>query len=494
MESDKARALSIVRNAELVHPGLPLVEAFLSDAIDGEQAARYLLQTYVDDRSNVNFVQFLKDWKDLLRLFYVESSHSRNLSWALKRRVAKRDDCRCCLTGVRCRFWSNWNVFPIIPPTALCMKEVGQTNPIAYFWHFFLILVVAKYSILYNNIGGNVPAMYTYSQQVKWKCDLVDHSNSGIESPDPYLLDIQSRLSKALKWAEIDTKINGRTSLRRSQNTTSSAFRESITTTFLVMWSKFPEFVRFKTYRVLRTVGSYLYGSTTRGVQRLPFGMYLKYGPEYDAGNHAGEFNALKIVRSRTSIPVPNPIDLLVSPTESFLVMSRIEGVPAGHAIDECSDEEVHQIAQDLRSYIAELHTIEQNKDSKYAITNATGGPCLDYRIDSEPVGPFPTEKEFSESLQLGILPGLMHRTDHKIFFTHADLNMRNILVKDGKISGIVDWENSGWYPEYWEYIKCRFSVKIHKRWVKMIDETFENKYEEELAIDRQYWDYQSAW
>ncbi|TGO39448.1 hypothetical protein BHYA_0054g00050 [Botrytis hyacinthi] len=334
------------------------------------------------------------------------------------RTIVRRDQYRCCLTREWCRFWGIWNVFPIIPPTAFCIKE---------------------YSIRYNNIGGNFPAMYTYSQQVEWKCDLVDHSNSGIESPDPYLLDIQSRLSKALKWAEIDTKINGRPSLRRSQNISSSSFGESITTTFLVMWSKFPKFIRFKTYRVLRTVGSYLYGSPTRGVQRLPFGMYLKYGPEYDADNHAGEFNALKIVRSRTSIPVPNPIDLLVSPTESFLVMSRIEGVPAGHAIDECSDEEVHQMAQDLRSYIAELHTVEQNKDSKYAITSATGGPCLDYRIDSEPVGLFPTEKEFSESLQLGILPGLMHRTDHKIFFTHSDLNMRNILIKDGKISGIVD-------------------------------------------------------
>ncbi|TEY60794.1 hypothetical protein BOTCAL_0176g00160 [Botryotinia calthae] len=414
-ESAKTRILELAQNANLVHPGLPLVEVFLNDAVDGDEAARYLLEAYSGGGNDVDFTRFLTDWKDL-------------------------------------------------------------------------------YRILYNNIGGNVPAIYTYSQQVKWKCDLVDHSNSGIESPDPYLLDIQSRFSKSLKWAEIDTKIKGHPSLRRSQNTNSSSFIQSITTTFLVVWSKFPEFIRFETYRALRTVGSYLYGPTTRGVQRLPFGMYLKHGPEYLAKYHAGEFNALKIVRSRTSIPIPNPIDLLVSPTESFLVTSRIEGVPAGHAIDECSDEEVHQMAQDLRSYIAELHTIEQNKDSKYAIANATGGPCLDYRIDSEPVGPFPTEKEFSESLQLGILPGLMHRTDHKIFFTHSDLNMRNILVKDGKISGIVDWENSGWYPEYWEYTKCRFSVKIHKRWVKMTDETFENKYEEELAIDRQYWDYQSAW
>ncbi|ATZ48443.1 hypothetical protein BCIN_03g06640 [Botrytis cinerea B05.10] len=133
MESDKVRALSIVRNAELVHPGLPLVEAF-NDAIDGEQAARYFMKTYVDDRSNVNSTQFLKDWKDLLRLFYVESSHSRNLNWASRRRVAKRDKCRCCLAGVRCRFWGYWNVFPIIPPTALCIKEVGQTTPIIYFW------------------------------------------------------------------------------------------------------------------------------------------------------------------------------------------------------------------------------------------------------------------------------------------------------------------------------------------------------------------------
>ena len=70
MESDssKDRALRIVRNAQLVHPGLPLVEAFLNDAVDGERAARYLLQTYADEGSHVNFTQFGKDWKDLVRL------------------------------------------------------------------------------------------------------------------------------------------------------------------------------------------------------------------------------------------------------------------------------------------------------------------------------------------------------------------------------------------------------------------------------------------
>lgn len=96
-------------------------------------------------------------------------------------------------------------------------------------------------------------------------------------------------------------------------------------------------------------------------------------------------------------------------------------------------------MVQDLLCYILELHAIRMNKDSEFAIANATGGPCLDYRIDSQQVGPFHNEQEFSESLRLGALPNVTHGTDHKIFFAHADLNMRNILVKDGRISSIVD-------------------------------------------------------
>jgi thiamine kinase-like enzyme len=87
-----------------------------------------------------------------------------------------------------------------------------------------------------------------------------------------------------------------------------------------------------------------------------------------------------------------------------------------------------------------------------------------------------------------------MYRTDHEIFFTHADLNLRNILVKDGRISAIVDWENAGWFPEYWEYTKCHFGVRFTKRWLKMLEDVFENKYEAELAIERKYWEHHSAW
>jgi len=36
--------------------------------------------------------------------------------------------------------------------------------------------------------------------------------------------------------------------------------------------------------------------------------------------------------------------------------------------------------------------------------------------------------------------------------FTHGDLSASNVLVEGDKITGIIDWETSGWYPQYWEY------------------------------------------
>lgn len=52
-----------------------------------------------------------------------------------------------------------------------------------------------------------------------------------------------------------------------------------------------------------------------------------------------------------------------------------------------------------------------------------------------------------------------MLRDDHSIVFTHGDLNMLNILVRDGRIVALLDWESAGFYPEYWEYACARTAV-----------------------------------
>ena len=52
-------------------------------------------------------------------------------------------------------------------------------------------------------------------------------------------------------------------------------------------------------------------------------------------------------------------------------------------------------------------------------------------------------------------------RDDDPIVFTHGDLSMLNILVRvdgegpeDVKVTAVLDWEQAGWRPIYWEGIK----------------------------------------
>jgi Ser/Thr protein kinase RdoA (MazF antagonist) len=98
---------------------------------------------------------------------------------------------------------------------------------------------------------------------------------------------------------------------------------------------------------------------------------------------------------------------------------------------------------------------------------------CRDFlfMLGDESKGPFETEEDMYKNIierwinrfkmnpLLGSFIEFTRRlyretSGNDIVFTHGDLDPRNILVENGRVSGIVDWEQAGWYPEYWEYIK----------------------------------------
>lgn len=80
-----------------------------------------------------------------------------------------------------------------------------------------------------------------------------------------------------------------------------------------------------------------------------------------------------------------------------------------------------------------------------------------------------------------------MHaRTHLPITFTHGDLLPRNIMYHDGAITAIIDWENAGWYPAHWEYIKARFGLTHYEKlWAPWIPKYLEEYAEEWLADAR---------
>ncbi|KAF2684951.1 hypothetical protein K458DRAFT_442677 [Lentithecium fluviatile CBS 122367] len=91
--------------------------------------------------------------------------------------------------------------------------------------------------------------------------------------------------------------------------------------------------------------------------------------------------------------------------------------------------------------------------------------------------GPYPDEAKFS----LFYLD-LVKSVPDPILFSHGDFAQHNILVKDGAVTGLLDWEYAGWYPEYWECIEFSERPCKHKDWKIRAKEIFSQCYDNELT------------
>lgn len=269
-----------------------------------------------------------------------------------------------------------------------------------------------------------------------------------------------------------------------------------------MVWLLVPALIRVRAYRGLICLGAHMYCPTcSLKVQRLPLGMYVKVASMEYHDSLANEYATIQLVRRYTEIPIPRALDLVSDSDKSYLLTTRVSGIHLGMCIYTLSDDEETTLVCDLQRSLAELRAIPKVVAPEYAITNALGKACYDCRIiaglnsnsDGEDfVGPFVTEEEFNDTLRVGALPHVSHRSGHQIVFTHRDLNMRNILMRNGRLSGIVDWENSGWYPEYWDYTKAYYITRLHQRWLKITDKVFRyhGDFTAELSTERQLWYY----
>lgn len=82
-----------------------------------------------------------------------------------------------------------------------------------------------------------------------------------------------------------------------------------------------------------------------------------------------------------------------------------------------------------------------------------------------------------------------------RICLTHGDLNLANILIVRSldetrvTVSGIVDWEQAGWYPEYWEYCKAMIVGPYGEKWREDGHVNIAlQAYEQEFEAFEEYW------
>lgn len=182
---------------------------------------------------------------------------------------------------------------------------------------------------------------------------------------------------------------------------------------------------------------------------------YTTYPYGFGAGDHPNEALALAFVAEHTTIPVPR----LIASDWDRVTMEYVEGQTLQQAWPVLTAEERFGVLEQLAGYIAQLR--------------ALGGVYLG-RLDGDGVvlpsiftrsgGPFKTVAEMHHWL---VRPprskpemSMYHHqitsqlgADYPIVFTHGDIAARNIIIRDGRVVALLDWEFAGFYPEYWEYV-----------------------------------------
>ncbi|KAH6847087.1 kinase-like domain-containing protein [Chaetomium sp. MPI-CAGE-AT-0009] len=133
-----------------------------------------------------------------------------------------------------------------------------------------------------------------------------------------------------------------------------------------------------------------------------------------------------------------------------------------------------------ITGQLRDIFTQVRRMPSPGVFSNVTGGPVRHrFFWSPEPTpqinGPFREERDFSMAMakrSRSIWESNQYKpwmsefferhlptalAGHRSVFTHADIQRKNVLVLDEaergwRVTAVVDWEDAGWYPSYWEY------------------------------------------
>ncbi|KAG4439770.1 hypothetical protein IFR05_004738 [Cadophora sp. M221] len=151
----------------------------------------------------------------------------------------------------------------------------------------------------------------------------------------------------------------------------------------------------------------------------------------------------MRFIAANTNIPVPRVYDEGPESAPS-ITMDYIEGERLDKVWNGLSEEEKLDIVAQWKGMLFELCNF---KGEYTGLVHR--GRAIDGRIFDFEGGPFDTEEVFNHFLlsdTFTTTPKILRdiafnslRTDHEIVFTHCDFAPRNIIVKDGRVVGLLD-------------------------------------------------------
>ena len=204
------------------------------------------------------------------------------------------------------------------------------------------------------------------------------------------------------------------------------------------------------------------------------------------------EFEAMNLVCNHTDLRIPEVLAAdFKGDYDGKLWMTFVEGKRLDIIWKMLDSKTKERICKAIWAYATTLRTVPRPKDRSYphqcqADGSTTDDPLLKDEGCKDLLRPRPIYSDidlrhriferyranggdkYAHSL-LDMLPC----ASSEYVFTHGDIAPRNILIDDHlELSAILDWENSGWYPYYWEYANIMGPAGICDDWQVYMDRT----------------------
>ncbi len=247
--------------------------------------------------------------------------------------------------------------------------------------------------------------------------------------------------------------------------------------------------------------------SGTRSVLKMSDATVLKISP-IDDGTR--EYSALEYLEKHCSdIPAPTPLGMLEINGKSLIFMSYIPGETLEKVWPSLSRRQKIIVQANLDQILPKLRSYELQPGALWGGLGGEG--CIDSRFNvrqskeairnSRDFESFYfSNPKYGGDIWITLLRQLYgnmrlgYSAGHSdCVLTHADLRPANIMVEfkpdsDIAVSGIIDWECSGFYPAWWETVKAMTLIGDGEEsdWLEYLPLTISHHtYVERLLLDR---------
>ncbi|VDB83336.1 unnamed protein product [Peniophora sp. CBMAI 1063] len=193
------------------------------------------------------------------------------------------------------------------------------------------------------------------------------------------------------------------------------------------------------------------------------------------------EAEALRFLHSTgLDLPIPRLVFSFAHEEMTYTVMTRVSGISMDEAMrdEKINSDDFDTIVSEIEVVMNELEYLRQPPNEAGNVMMSASGhgmPDGAYFFEKRS-GPFPSTIALwahhaghpdEDSLRKSIEPATLEAlTADPVRFMHTDLRMHNIIVRNGHLSGIIDWEDSGWVPSCWQlWVMRRARVGCWGRW-----------------------------